>query len=155
MKLAAVGDVLLRQQELDLLEAFTEAGDGRVGRNGEAPEFVRQEGTRKADVEAPAGNRIEHGDLAGKFQRIVERRHDRAGDEAYLLCARCHRRQKQDRIGAIAAIALEIVLDRARMGVAERLGLFGDGKAFREIRGSAFVARPEIGKELNAEPHAI
>ena len=67
MKLAAVRDVLLRQQELDLLQAFAEAGDGFVGRNVEAPEFVRQEGAGKADVEAAAGNGVEHGDLAGKF----------------------------------------------------------------------------------------
>ena len=45
------------------------------------------------------------------------------------------------------------MLDRTRVRVAERLGLFGDGKAFREILRGALVARPEIGKELNAELH--
>ena len=142
-------------RELDLLEAFAETGDGFVGRNVEAPEFVRQEGAGKADVEAAAGNRVEHGNLAGKFQRVVERRHDRAGDQPHFLGARRRRRQKHDRIGAIAAIALEIMLDRARVGVAERLGLFGDGEALGKILRGAFVARPEIGEELNAELHAI
>ncbi len=129
MKLAAVRDVLSSQQQLDLLEAFAETGDGFVGRNTEAPEFVRQEGAGKADVEAAAGNGIEHGDLAGKFQRVVERRHHRAGDQPHFFGARRRRRQKHDRIGAIAAIALEIMLDRARVGVAERLSLLGDGEA--------------------------
>ena len=46
------------------------------------------------------------------------------------------------------------MLDRARVRVAERLGLLGDGEAFREILRGAFVARPEIGKELYAELHA-
>ena len=148
-------DIFLRQQQLDLLEAFTEAGDGRVGRNAEAPEFVRQEGAGEADVEAAAGNGVEHGDLAGKLERIVERRHDRAGDEPHFFGARCRCRQKHDRVGAIAAIALEIMLDRTRMRIAERLGLFGDGEALGKILRGALVARPEIGKELNAELHAI
>src|SRR5580704_4075411 len=56
MKLAAVRDVFLRQQQFDLLETFAEAGDGRVWRYVEAPEFVRQEGAREADVEAAARN---------------------------------------------------------------------------------------------------
>ena len=150
----AVRDVFLRQQQLDLLETFAEAGDGRVGRNVEAPEFVRQEGAREADVEAAARNGVEHGDLAGELDRVVEGRHDRAGDEPHVLGARRRRRQEHDRIGAIAAITLEIMLDRTRVGIAERLGLLGDSEAFGKILRGALVARPEIGKELYAELHA-
>jgi hypothetical protein len=155
MKLAAVRDVLLRQQQFDLFETFAEAGDGRVGRNVEAPELVRQEGAREADVEAAAGNGVQHGDFAGELDRVVEGRHDRAGDESHGLGARRRRRQEHDRIRAIAAITLEIMLDRTRVGVAERLGLLGDGEAFGKILRGALVARSEIGKKLYAELHAI
>src|SRR5580658_92978 len=61
MEPAAVGDVFLRQQELDLLQALAKTGDGFVRRNAKAPEFVRQEGAGKTDVEAAAGNSVEHG----------------------------------------------------------------------------------------------
>ena len=115
---------------------------------------MRQEGAREADVEAAMRNGVEHGDLAGELDRVVEGRHDRAGDEPHVFGARRRRRQKHDRIGAIAAIALEIMLDRARVGVAERLGLLGDGEAFGKIIRGALVAWPEIGKKLYAELHA-
>ena len=41
------------------------------------------------------------------------------------------------------------------MGVAERIGLFGDVETLREIVFGAFVLRLEIGKELDAELHDI
>jgi len=74
MKLAVVGDVLLRQQQIDLLQALAEARDGFVGRYAEAPEFMRQEGASKTDVEAAMRDSIEHRYLAGKLERVVEHR---------------------------------------------------------------------------------
>ena len=83
-----MGDILLRQQQLDLLEAFAEARLRFIGRDAEAPEFVRQERARKPDIEPPAGNAVEHRDLARELERMIEHRQHRAGDEAHrLACA--------------------------------------------------------------------
>src|SRR5262249_42935381 len=97
----------------------------------------------------------QHGDLAGELQRIVEGRHHRAGDQPHLSGTRGRRRQEHDRVRAIAAIALEIMLNRARVAIAERVGLLGDGEALGEILRGVFVAWPEIRKELNAELHPV
>jgi hypothetical protein len=35
-------------------------------------EFVRQEGTREADLETSLGESIEHGELTRKLQRVIE-----------------------------------------------------------------------------------
>jgi hypothetical protein len=82
MEAAAMAGILLREQELDLLQALAEACLRFVGRDAEAAELVRQEGARKADVEPPAGNAVEHRDLAGELEGMIEHRQHRAGDEA-------------------------------------------------------------------------
>src|SRR6185437_2427486 len=112
-----MADVLLRQQQLDLLQAFAKPRHRFVRRNAEAAEFMRQESACEADIETAARDGIEHSDLAGKLERIVERRHHRAGDEPHLLGALRDSGQKQYRVRAVAAVALEIVLDRTRMRI--------------------------------------
>ena len=75
------GDVLLLQQAANLLQALVEAGAALVHRDAEAGELVRQEGARETDLHAAVGDRVDHADLAGELQRIVEHRQHRAGDE--------------------------------------------------------------------------
>ena len=81
MEAALRGDVFLLQQAADLLEPFVEAGAALVHRDAEARELVRQERAREADLEAAAGDRVHHPDLAGELERIVEHRQHRAGDQ--------------------------------------------------------------------------
>ena len=150
-----MADVLLRQQQFHLLQPLAETGHGFVGRNAEAPEFVGQKGAGEADVEAPAGDGVEHRDLAGKLERVIEGRHHRAGDQPNGLGARCDRREKRDRVWAVAAIAFEIMLDRTGVAIAERFGFFGYGKTLREILRGALILGLKIGKELNSELHTL
>ena len=82
-----MGRVLRRQQQGDLLDPFAKAGDRFVRRNLEAAEFMRQESAGKADVETALRDGVEHRNLAGKLQRIIERRHHRAGDQPHLFGA--------------------------------------------------------------------
>ncbi len=76
---------------------------------------------------------IEHGDLAGELERIVERRHHRAGDQTHLFGALRRGGEKQHRVRAIAAVAFEIMLDRTGMRIAEFVGFLGDIEALRKI----------------------
>ena len=148
-----MGDVLLRQQQLDLLQALAEARLRFVGRNAEAAEFVRQERARKADVEPSAGNAVEHADLAGELERMVEHRQHRAGDEPHGLGALRGGAEKHDRVRAVAAVAVEIVLDRARVGEAQLVGFLGDRERLRVVVGRALVGMIDGGKKLHTELH--
>ena len=153
VELAAVGGVLLRQQQIDLLEALAKARLRFIGRDAEAAELVRQERARKADVEPSAGDRVEHGDLARELERMIEHRQHRAGDQAHRLRALRQRGEKDDRVRAVAAVAGEIVLDGAGMGEAERLGFLRDRQRFRKVVGRALVGMIDAGK--NCTPNCI
>ena len=153
MKLSPMRGVLRGQQQPDLLQPFAEPRDRFIRRNRKTAEFVRQEGAGKTDVEAALRDAVEHGDLAGKLQRIVERRHHGAGDETHFFRALRRRGEKQQRVRAIAAVTPKIVLHRAGVAVAQRLGLLGDRQAFLEIGCRALVFGRDAGKELNAELH--
>ena len=148
-----MGGILLREQELDLLEAFAEARLRFIGRDAEAPELVRQERAREADIEPPAGNAVEHGDLARELERMVEHRQHRPGDEAHRLRALRHGGEKDDRVRAVAAIAGEVVLDGAGMREAQCFGFFRDRQRFRVIVGGALVGVVDGGK--NCTPNCM
>ncbi len=148
-----MGDILLRQQQLDLLEAFAEACLRFIGRNAEAPEFMRQERARKPDIEAPARNAVEHRDLARELERMIEHRQHRAGDEAHRLRALRHGGEEDDRVRAVAAVAREIVLHGARVAEAQFVGFLHDRERFRVIVGGALVGLIDRGKKLHTELH--
>ena len=87
---------------------------------------MRQESAGKADFQPAAGNRIHHGDLAGELQGVVEHRQHRAGDEPDGARDCCGGAQKYQRVGAIAAIRMEIVLDRSHVAVPKSLRQRGE-----------------------------
>ena len=154
MEVAAMGGILLREQELDLLEAFAEARLRFIGRDAEAPELVRQERAREPDIDPAAGNAVEHGDLARELERMVEHRQHRPGDEAHRLRALRHGGEKDDRVRAVAAVAGEVVLDGARRCRKPRcFGFFCDRQRFRVIIGGALVGVVDGGKKLHTELH--
>ena len=153
MKIAAMGGILLRQQELDLFEAFAEARLRLIGRNAETPELVQQERAREPDVEPPARNAVEHRDLARELERMIEHRQHRPGDEAHRLRTLRHGGEEDDGIGAVAAIAREVVLDGARVPEPQRLGFLRDRQRFRIIVGGALVGVVDGGEKLHTELH--
>jgi hypothetical protein len=106
-------------------------------------ELLRQEGAAEAGVEAPAAHVVEHGQLATEVRGMMERRDHRAGDETDAPGARGDRRQEHARIGRMAAVAEERVLDRLDRAVAERVGALGKAQALRVVVGSGAVFRPE------------
>ncbi len=148
-----MGDVVAAQQQIDLLEPLAEPRHRLVGRAAEAAEFVRQKGAREADIEPAAAQRIEHRDLAGQLQRVVEDRQHRPGHQPRLARPHRRRRQEHDRVGAVAAVVMKIMLDDADMAVAEPIGLFRQVQRFAEIGFRRFFIRPDVGKELHAELH--
>ena len=99
-----MGGVLLRQQQLDLLQPLAETCLRFIGRDAETAEFVRQECARESDIEPSARNAVEHGDLARELERVIEHRQHRAGDQTDRLRALRHGGEKDDRVRAVAAI---------------------------------------------------
>ena len=109
---------LLFEQAPDLRHPLVEADNRLVERNTEALIFVRQKGAGEAHLEPPAGDRIQHADLAGQLERVVEHRQHRPGHHARGPAALRGGGQEDDRVGAVAAVSVEVVLDRADVGVA-------------------------------------
>ena len=150
-----MGHVLAAQQQIGLLDPLAEPRHRLVGRTAEAAKLVRQEGAREANIEPAAGERVEHRDLAGQLQWVVEGRQHRAGDEPRLSRALRHRGEKHDRVGAVAAVVMKIMLDNADMAEAEPVGVLGEVERLLEIGFGRFLLGPDIGKELYAELHEL
>ncbi len=66
--------ILILEQPPDLLDALLEAGPALVEGASESSELVRQKGASEAHVEAARRDRVEHADLPGQLERIVEDR---------------------------------------------------------------------------------
>src|SRR5205807_6155407 len=92
-------------------------------------------------------------DLAGQFQRVVEGRQHRTGDKPRPAWALGRRREKHDRVGAVAAVIMKIMLDDADMAEAEAVGFLGQVERLLKISFGRFLLGPDIGKELHAELH--
>ena len=123
VKTAAMGDVLSRQQELDLLDPLAEAGHRLVRGAAEPAELVRQEGAREADIEATATDRIQHADLAGELQRVVEDRQHSTRNQPRVAGALSGGSEEQHRVGAVPAVVMKIMLDNADVREPELIGL--------------------------------
>src|SRR5437762_11683556 len=86
---------------------------------------------------------------------MVEGRQYRAGDEACLPGALRRRREKHDRVRAVAAVMMKIMLDDADMAEAEPVGFLGEVERLLEIGFARFLLRPDIGEKLHAELHGL
>ena len=153
MEFALGGDVLLLQQPAHLFHALGEALAALIDADAEAGEFMRQEGARETRLHAALRDRIQHGDLAGELERVVEYRQHRAGDQARRLGALGRGGEENDRVGRIAAVRVEIMLDRADMAPAVAVAKIDQPQAFVEILRAAFLLRPDTGEELHPEIH--
>ena len=153
MKTALGADVFLAQQQAHLRDALLEARPALVHRHAKAGELVRQERAREADLEAPARDRIEHADLARELERIVEHRQHRPGDEARLGAAHGCRSEEHDRVGAVAAVGVEIMLDRTHVRVTEVVAFVHQRERVLPVGLGRFLGRAHVGKELDSELH--
>src|SRR5579859_7281028 len=118
MEAPLVRDVLLLQQQTHLFHAFVEPRAAFIELYAEPRELMRQEGAREADVEAAVAQRVQHRQLAGELQRIVERWQHRAGDETCALGDLSGGSEEHDRVGTVAAVWMKVVLDCPYMAVA-------------------------------------
>ena len=153
MEAALRGDVLLLQQAADLFEALVKAAAALVHRDAEAGELVRQEGAGETDLDAAVGDRVDHADLAGELQRIVEHRQHRAGDEPDGPRDRGGGAEEDQRVGAVAAIRMEVVLHRPHAGIAELLGVLRELQRLIPILRGRFLIRADRREELDAKFH--
>ena len=64
------------------LHSFFEARAAFVERHAKTAELVRQKRTGETDFEPAFADGIEHADLTGKFQRMIEGRENRAGNQS-------------------------------------------------------------------------
>ncbi len=79
-------------------------------------------------------DRIEHADLARHLERMVEHRQHGARDQTHLLRALRGSGQEQQRVGRVAAVGGEVVLDHAHVRVAEVLAKLAQIERIVKIR---------------------
>jgi hypothetical protein len=146
-------DVLLREKQLDLLQPFAKALVRLAWRDAETAKLVRQEGARKADVEAAVRDRIQHSDLARELERMIEHRQHGAGDQTHACCALRGGGQEQQRAGAVAAVMVEIMLHRTDMGEAQLVGFLGKIERLGKVLRGGLLVRANVREELDSEFH--
>src|SRR5207247_1769035 len=111
------------------------------------------EGARESDVETAARNAVEHADLAGELEGIVEHRQHRAGYKTHGLGALRSGAQENDRVGAVTAVAVEIMLDRARVAITQLVRFFRNHERLGVVVDGALVGMVDRRKELHTELH--
>ena len=145
--------MLVLEQTAHLRHAFVEARAALVEAAAAAAELMRQEGAREARLDPTVRDGVEHGDLGRHLERMVEDRQKRAGDETRSCRALRRRRQEHDRVRAVAAIAVEIMLDGADMAVAELVHQIDEAERFVPIDLRRLLLRAGIRKKLEPEMH--
>ena len=148
MEPAVEGHVLLGPEAHASGDTLLIAGAAVLDRHAKRLELVGQEGPREAGVEAAIRDAVEHRQLAGVLQRVVERGHDGAGDEPDVWRALRGGAEEDDRVRAGAAVGLEMMLHDADRGEAELVGTFGQVQALREVLRADFCSGRKHGKKL-------
>lgn len=75
--------LLLGPQPQAGIHALVEAGPALVHRNLVRPELLGQKAPAEADIEAAVRQVVQHGELAGQFDRVAERGKHRTGDQPH------------------------------------------------------------------------
>jgi hypothetical protein len=145
--------VLLFQQACDLLDPFVEASAAFVHRDAEPDEFVGQKCAGKPDFDPTTGDRVDHADLAGKLQRMIEHRQHGAGHQPNGLRHRCCGRQEDQRIRAVSAIRVKIVLHSPHVGESKLLCVLRQLQRLTPVLLGRLLARANRRKELDAKFH--
>src|SRR2546422_7181913 len=103
VELALEGDGLLGPQPRDGLDTLLEARPALVHRDAERVELVGHERASEAGVEAAAADGVEHRELAGQLQRVIEDRQHGAGDHR----SEEHTSELQSRLHLVCRLLLE------------------------------------------------
>ncbi len=146
-------DVFLAEQPVDDRHALVEALAALVEADPEPLELVRQEGTCEADFESTARDRVEHADLTGELQGMVEHWEHRAGDEPHRRRASRRGGEEDERVRRVSAVVVEVVLDGADVREPEGLGMLGEQERLREVLAGRRGLGPDRWEELNTELH--
>src|SRR5437762_7343736 len=84
---------------------------------------------------------------------MIEGRQYRAGHQPRSPCPLRRGREKHDRVRAVAAVMVEIVLDDADMAEAKPVGLLGKVERFLKILFARLLLGPDVREKLHAELH--
>ena len=74
MKAAVVSDALPGQQQFDLFDTLAKTSHRFIRGAAEPAELVGQKGAGKPDIETAAADRVQHANLAGELQGMIEDR---------------------------------------------------------------------------------
>src|SRR3954468_11390007 len=120
--LAFGADPLFRPQAPDYADRLLEALARLGHRHAVDLKLLWQESAPESRVESALAHVVEHRQVAAEMRRMMERRDHRAGDEPDALRARGNRGQEDARVGRMAAVIVEGMLDCLDARVAELIG---------------------------------
>src|SRR5262249_1517472 len=111
VKFPLIGNSLLCPKPGDDVNAFFEARSALFHAHAEDVELLWDEGASKSCVEASLADVIEHRQLAGELDGMVERGYHGAGNQPDASGAGRDGRQQDDWIRTVTAVIVEVVLD--------------------------------------------
>ena len=119
MELAFKSNVFLFQKEADRSHSLVKARPALVHRTLQTLEFMGQECAGEPAVQPAIGDGIQHADLSSHLQWMVERRHQRPGNQPGSTRALGSGGQKDMWGRTVATVGFEVVFDGADMGISQ------------------------------------
>ena len=110
--LALVGDGLLRPGAVDDRDGFFHVVLGVVPAEAEAAVARVHHAAAGAELQAAAAEHVEHGEVLGYAQRVVQRQDRHGATQAQAAGAGAERGEQHLRVGRQAAEVAEVVLGR-------------------------------------------
>ena len=154
MKPAFVAYLLFLEKFTNHLDPFLKSGATFVERHAEPAEFMRQKSTGETHFQATLADAVEHSDLPGKLQGMIESRQNGTSNQLYPAAALRCRREECDRVWRVATVPLKIMLNDTNMMKSERICLGNKAKTLVEIDVRSFLLRSDIREKINAYFHS-
>ena len=111
------GHIFILAEQPHLLHSFFETGSALIQAHPKMGEFVGKEGPAEANFQSATGDGIQHAQLTGDFQWVVEPGPQSAGNHLCLGCLHSCCGKEHDGARTVATVGLEIVLDSAHRGI--------------------------------------
>ncbi len=153
VELPLEGDVVFRPQPGEGLDPLLEARPALVHGDAEGIELVGHEGPRDADVEPAAADGVEHRELAGQLQRMIEDGQHRAGDHPHAPRPLAAGGEEETGVGAVAAVGREVVLDDLDAVVAQVVRDLGQLEHLLEVLAAGDPVGLGVGEVVDPELH--
>ena len=115
--------------------------------------FARREAASDAEIEAPAGELVQHADALGYAQRMVIGQRDHTQAQAQLPRALTGRSQDQVRRGAVGELRHQMVFYQPGCGEAEAVGQLPEAQGvfqYLRLRGVQEFRDRELVEEVEA-----